>query len=194
MANTDGSGSVTAVSEDGTVEANVRLPLKAVEEAIGKGEAVALPMPQVPVTTDRASAPTVTVDLPANVSARVEIPVADVTPGTVAVLVKADGTEQVLRASLTTAGGVTATLSDGDTVKIVDNSKPFIDVSRTYWAAEAIDFATSRELFAGNTETTFNPGGTTNRQQVWMVLARLDGGTPGQHDCRQDLGSRQRHL
>ena len=178
VANTDGSGSVTTVSEDGTVEANARLPLKAVEEAIGKGEAVALPMPQVPVTTDRTSAPTVTVDLPANVSARVEIPVADVTPGTVAVLVKADGTEQVLRASLTTAGGVTATLSDGDTVKIVDNSKPFIDVSRTYWAAEAIDFATSRELFAGNTETTFNPGGTTNRQQVWMVLARLDGGTP----------------
>ena len=55
------------------------------------GEAVALLMPKVPVTTDRETAPTVTVDLPVGGSVKVEIPVEDVTTGTVAVLVKSNG-------------------------------------------------------------------------------------------------------
>lgn len=176
--NANGSGSVTTVSEDGQVSASVNLPLKVIEDAAEQGEAVTLPMPSVPNAYNRADAATVTVDLPAGRSARVEIPVARVTSGTVAILVGADGTETVLRTSLTTADGVTATLSDGDTVKIVDNSKTFSDVSNSYWAVDAINFATSRELFAGNTATTFNPAGTTNRQQVWMVLARLEGNSP----------------
>ena len=37
---------------------------------------------------------------------------------------------------------------------------------------------TSRELFNGSTATAFHPAGTTNRQQVWMILARLNGSTP----------------
>ena len=41
-----------------------------------------------------------------------------------------------------------------------------------------IDFTTSRELFNGSTATAFHPAGTTNRQQVWMILARLNGSTP----------------
>ena len=176
--NADGSGSVTTVSEDGQVSASVNLPLKVIEDAAEQGEAVSLPMPSVPNAYSRADAATVTVDLPAGRSARVEIPVSRVTSGTVAILVGADGTETVLRTSLTTPDGVTATLRDGDTVKIVDNSKTFSDVSSSYWAVDAIDFTTSRELFAGNTATTFNPAGTTNRQQVWMVLARLEGNSP----------------
>ena len=176
VANADGSGSVTAVSEDGTVTSSVQLSAAAVESA--SGGAVALPMPEVPITADRAGAPTVTVDLPTGASVKVEIPVADVTPGTVAVLVHADGSEQVLRTSLTTDTGVTVSLGDGDTVKIVDNSKSFSDVNASYWAADAIAFTTSRELFAGTSQTTFNPAGTANRQQVWMILARLDGGAP----------------
>ena len=178
MDRADGSSSVTTVSRDGIVNVTVELPREVVADTAEKGEAVALPMPEVSVTADRTAAPSVTVELPAGSSVKVEIPVTDVTPGTVAVLVKSDGTEQVLRTSLTTADGVTATLSDGSTVKIVDNSRSFTDVNNSYWAADAIDFATSRELFNGNSPSTFNPAGTTNRQQVWMVLARLDGGTP----------------
>ena len=178
VSNTDGSRSVTTVSEDGAVTVSVKLPLKVVEDAADKGEAVALPMPAVPNASSRADAATVTVDLPAGRSALVEIPVENVTPGTVAVLVHADGSETVLKTSLTTDSGVTATLSDGDTVKILDNSKDFADVSASFWAADAIDFATSRELLSGATAAAFNPGGTTNRQQVWMILARLDGAAP----------------
>ena len=178
VTNTDGSGSVTTVSEGGAVETNVTLPHKAVEAAAETGETVVLPMPELTVTTDRSSAPTVTVDLPAGTSAKVEIPVADVTVGTVAVLVKSDGSEEVIKTSVATENGVAVTLSDGDTVKIVDNSKDFADVSGSYWASDAIDFASSRELLTGKTETAFAPSGTVTRQQVWMILARLSGADP----------------
>lgn len=173
--NKDGSGSVTVVDENGQVVSEATLSKSAVAAAQEKGEAVALPMPEVPVTTDRENAPTVTVDLPSGTSAKVEIPVADVTPGTVAVIVKADGTEEVIKTSLTTENGVAVTLSDGDTVKVVDNSKTFDDVSDNYWGAEAVDFATSRELFVGTSETTFAPDTAMTRAMIVTVLARFEG-------------------
>ena len=171
--NKDGSSSTTTVSEDGQVEAQVKLPAAVVDDA--DGEAVALPMPQVPVTTDRESAPTITVDLPNNSSAKVEIPVRRVTAGTVAVLVKADGTEKVIKTSLTTDNGVSVTLDDGDTVKIVDNSKYFADVPGGYWGSDYIDFVASREIFSGTNQNIFSPEVPMNRAMIVTVLAALDG-------------------
>ena len=115
--NKDGSGSVTVVDENGNVVSSATLSQSAVEAAQEKGEAVTLPMPEVPVTADRETAPTVTVSLPSGTTAKVEIPVENVTPGTVAILVKADGTEEVIKTSLTTETGVAVTLFDGDTVR-----------------------------------------------------------------------------
>ena len=67
------------------------------------------------------------------------------------------------------------TLSDGDTVKIVDNSKTFVDVPAAYWGAAAVDFAASRELFAGTSETTFSPDMAMTRSMIVTVLARFEG-------------------
>ena len=173
--NKDGSGSVTVVDENGQVVSEATLSKSAVAAAQEKGEAVTLPMPEVPITTDRETAPTVTVDLPSGTSAKVEIPVADVTAGTVAVLVKANGNEEVVKTSVTTENGVAVTLNDGDTVKIVDNSKDFADVPDNYWAAEAVDFAVSRELFAGTSATTFSPNTAMTRAMIVTVLARFEG-------------------
>ena len=173
ITNKDGSGSATTVDETGKTQAEVKLPAAVVEDA--QGEAVALPMPEVPVTADKENAPTVTVDLPVGGSVKVEIPVEDVTPGTVAVIVKADGTEEVIKTSLTTENGVAVTLSDGDTVKVVDNSKTFDDVADNYWGAEAVDFAVSRELFAGTSATTFAPDTAMTRAMIVTVLARFEG-------------------
>lgn len=171
--NKDGSSSVTKVDEDGKVEAQVKLPAAVVED--GDGEFVTLPMPEVRATADRDEAPTVTVDLPRNTSAKVEIPVRRATPGTVAVLVKADGTEEIIKTSLTTENGVTVTLSDGDTVKIVDNSKKFADVPASYWGSDYIDFVTSREIFSGTGANTFDPDLPMNRAMIVTVLAAYDG-------------------
>lgn len=175
VTNKDGSGSVTVVDENGNVVSSATLSQSAVEAAQEKGEAVTLPMPEVPVTADRETAPTVTVSLPSGTTAKVEIPVADVTPGTVAILVNDDGTEEVIKTSLTTENGVAVTLSDGDTVKVVDNSKTFDDVADNYWGAEAVAFASSRELFAGTSATTFAPDTAMTRAMIVTVLARFEG-------------------
>ena len=173
--NKDGSGSVTLVDADGNIISQATLSEAAVAAAQEKGEAVALPMPEVPVTSDRETAPTVTVDLPVGGSVKVEIPVEDVTAGTVAVLVKSNGDEEIIKTSVTTGSGVTVTLNDGDTVKIVDNSRDFADVPDNYWGAEAVDFAVSRELFAGTSATTFSPNTAMTRAMIVTVLARFEG-------------------
>ena len=172
--NKDGSGSVTVVDENGNVVSSATLSQSAVETAQQTGEAVALPMPEVPVTTDRETAPTITVNLPLDGSVKVEILVEDVTAGTVAVLVKANGDEEIIKTSVTTGNGVAVTLNNGDTVKIVDNSRDFADVPDNYWGAEAVDFAVSRELFAGTSATTFAPDTAMTRAMIVTVLARFE--------------------
>lgn len=169
----DGSSSTTTVGTDGKVESDVTLSEDAINNA--DGAAVALPIPEVPVTTDKTMAPTVTVNLPSKDATKVEVPVKDVTPGTVAILVHADGTEEVIKDTVTSDGGISVALTDGATIKIVDNSKTFSDVSSDHWGASAIDFATSRELFAGTAENEFSPEGQMTRAMIWSVLARYEG-------------------
>ena len=169
----DGSSSTTTVGTDGKVESNVTVSEEAVSNA--DGAAVALPIPEVPVTTDKAVAPTITVNLPSKEATKVEVPVKDVTPGTVAVLVDADGNETVIKDTVQSENGITIELTDGATIKVVDNSKSFDDVTSDYWGASAIDFATSRELFAGTGENTFSPEDDMTRAMIWSVLARYEG-------------------
>ena len=188
VSNKDGSGSVTLVDADGNIISQATLSEAAVAAAQEKGEAVTLPMPEVPVTTDRETAPTVTVDLPVGGSVKVEIPVEDVTPGTVAVLVKSNGDEEIIKTSVTTGSGVTVTLNDGDTVKIVDNSRDFADVPDNYWGAEAVDFAVSRELFAGTSATTFAPDTAMTRAMIVTVLARFEGADTTTGDTWYEAG------
>ena len=132
-------------------------------------------MPEVPVTTDKTTAPTVTVNLPSQDATKVEVPVKDVTAGTVAVLVDADGNETVIKDTVQSDNGITVEVTDGTTIKVVDNSKTFDDVADNYWGADAIDFATSRELFAGTGESTFSPEGDMTRAMIWSVLSRYEG-------------------
>ena len=169
----DGSSSTTTVGTDGKVESEVTISKDAVDNA--DGSAVTLPMPEVPVTTDKTTAPTVTVNLPSKDATKVEVPVKDVTAGTVAVLVDADGNETVIKDTVQSDNGITVEVTDGATIKVVDNSKTFDDVADNYWGADAIDFATSRELFAGTAENTFSPEGDMTRAMIWSVLARYEG-------------------
>lgn len=187
VTNKDGSSSVTTVDGTGKTQAEVKLPAAVVEDA--QGEAVTLPMPAVTATSDSAAAPTITVSLPgSSTSAKVEIPVANVTPGTVAVLVGEDGAETVIKTTVATENGVAVTLTDGETVKIVDNSKNFADVADNYWGADAVAFATSRELFNGTSSTTFSPNTPMTRSMIVTVLARLEGVDTDSGDTWYDAG------
>ena len=168
---TDGSTSATTVDEDGLSVTVAALS----DSAAAQTGTVSLPMPAVTAASDLKSAPAVTLDLPASTAVKVEIPVENVTAGTVAVLVKADGTSEIVKTSVATADGVVLTLSGGETVKLVDNSKTFADVSDTFWGADAVAFASSRELFNGTSATDFSPNAPMDRAMIVTVLARLDG-------------------
>lgn len=81
----------------------------------------------------------------------------------------------MLKNTVQTENGISVAVSDGDILKIVDNSKTFDDVADDHWGAAAIDFATSRELFAGTAENTFSPDSDMTRAMIWSVLARYEG-------------------
>lgn len=173
----DGVTGTTVTDASGTItEMTVSVPSSVAASAAEAGETVTLPV-EVPAASSSDAAPAVEISLPHSAgSVRVEIPVGTVTPGTVAVLVNADGTEEILKTSLPTEAGITLTLAGSATVKVMDNSLSFPDVHQAAcWTQDPIDFVTSRQLFHGTSQTTFAPDAPTTRAQLMTVLARLDG-------------------
>ena len=136
---------------------------------------VELPIPPVPAASSSRQAEELEITIPKNTTVKVEIPVRNVTPGTVVVIVYADGTEEIVRTSVVTKNGVALELTASVTVKVYDNSKFFSDVPAANWASDAVAFASSRELFNGTGANTFSPNAPMTRQMLMTVLARLDG-------------------
>ena len=89
---------------------------------------------------------------------------------------------------LTHQGGskYTFTMPAGDAAVSVrfrqaDQAAPdmdFADVAPSFWAYSQIRWAFEKGYMNGTSATTFNPGGTVSRQQVWMILARMSGAAP----------------
>ena len=136
---------------------------------------VELPITPVPAASSSRQAEELEITIPKNTIVKVEIPVRNVTPGTVVVIVHADGTEEIVRTSIVTKNGVALELTSSATVKVYDNSKFFSDVSAANWASDAVAFVSSRELFNGTGANTFSPNAPMTRQMLMTVLARLDG-------------------
>ena len=167
----DGSTGTVKTDKNGKTEMNAKLSDKAVEDAKKSGEAVKAPV-EVEASRNSGTAPTVKVELPQNSGkTEVEIPVSNAKPGTVAVLVHPDGTEEILKASVPTENGIRLTMDGSATVKIIDNSKDFVD-TRNHWAREEIDFVSARELVNGMSATRYAPDATATRAQLWTILAR----------------------
>lgn len=118
---------------------------------------------------------TASVSVPKSVgSTRVDIPVSKPTGSMVAVIVHPDGTEEIVRGSVVTETGI-ALRAEGDVrLKIIDNAKSFNDMA-DHWAKDAVEFASSRELFNGVGNDAFGPDLSMTRGMVSTVLARLAG-------------------
>ena len=167
----NGSTGTVKTDKHGQTTAETTLSSKAIETAKKSGEAVKAPV-EVEASRDSNTAPTVKIELPRNSGdTKVEIPVSNVKPGTVAVLVHPDGTEEIVKNSLPTEDGIQLTVNGGATVKIVDNSKDFID-TRNHWAKDAIDFVSARGLVNGMNDSIYAPNNSTTRAQLWTILAR----------------------
>ena len=172
----NGSTGTTTTTTDanGTkTEAVTTISSKAVDEAKKNDEAVTVPV-DVKATEDSQTAPTVKVELPKNSGeTKVEIPVSNVTPGTVVAVVKPDGTEEIVKDCIPTENGIQLAVEDNVTLKVFDNAKDFTD-TKGHWAEPYIDFASARELLNGISEDTFAPEQPTTRAMMWTVLARQD--------------------
>ncbi len=173
----NGSSSSTTVDKNGVSTTTVSLSETVIDQADRNDMAVILPMVGVTAATDIDAAPSVTVELPTSGATKVEIPVLDMTPGTVAVLVDARGNETVIKNSVIGNNGLIVTLADGDTVKILDNTQEYSDVAANHWAKDNIDYVTSRGLFVGVDDENFAPETSMTRAMIVSVLQRYAGDT-----------------
>ncbi|MEL7565269.1 MAG: InlB B-repeat-containing protein [Dehalobacterium sp.] len=118
---------------------------------------------------------------------KLAIPVAGAGAGMVAVLVKADGSEETIRKSLLDGDQLLALVGGAATVKISDKSKSFRDVDDSFWGKTAVDFATSHELFTGVSEREFGPNGAMTRGMLVTVLHRLENTPAGGNAAFADV-------
>lgn len=182
----DGSRITTKTQKDGTVitvtdnaagvaQMEAKLSGLAIDTARKNSEAVALSISAVPVVKDASAAPAITVYTQRDDLVKVAIPTDMATAGTVMVMVNPDGSTSVIRSSVAAENRVVASLPNGATVKIVDNSKSFADVHAGAWYEEAASFISARELFYNTTETGFEPGAPMTCAMLTTALARFDG-------------------
>ena len=174
-----------------TTEASAKLSDRDVKEAQEKGEAVTVPVKGIAAAKDANAATKIKIDVPNNANkTTVEIPVENVTSGTVAVIVHEDGTEELVKDSKPTEHGVQLELSGTTTVKIIDNSKTFDD-TKDHWSRDEVNFVAARELFNGVGGNQFGVSQPMTRGMVNTVLARLAGvdTTPSQGQAWYEVGT-----
>ena len=89
----------------------------------------------------------------------------------------ADGTASILPFALV-GGGRAAYIADRAGVySVVDNTKSFPDVDGSHWAADAIGFVASHEIFNGMGDGSFSPAQTMTRSMVVTALYRMANGS-----------------
>ena len=171
----DGTMMVVTTDVTGKTNAEVKLSAAAIEDAQKQGRVVALPISPVTITRDITTAATLTVYSGKEEPIKVAIPLSSPTSGTVALMVNADGSVELIRSSLLVDNNLIVALPNGAKVKIVDNSKTFTDVPTDAWFASMVDFVTARDLFYTPEETAFMPGAPMTYAMLTTSLARLDG-------------------
>lgn len=181
IVNADGSVTKTETKPDGTVIETTTWrdgsTLTAETSPNGRVETVEKRADGTTVETVESASGGITasVSVPKSVgSTRVDIPVSKPSGSMVAVIVHPDGTEEIVRGSVVTETGIALRAEGNVRLKIIDNAKRFNDMA-DHWAKDAVEFASSRELFNGVGNDAFGPDLSMTRGMVNTVLARLAG-------------------
>ena len=181
VTNADGSTTKTETKPDGTTVETTTKPDGSTTVAETKPDGSVSTVEKRADGTEIKTAQPVSGEITASVSVpksvgstRVDIPVSKPSGSMVAVIVHPDGTEEIVKGSVVTETGV-ALRAEGDVrLKIIDNAKSFNDMAN-HWAKDAVEFASSRELFNGVGNDAFGPDRSMTRGMVSTVLARLAG-------------------
>ena len=164
----NGTVAITQTDTDGAVTIEVSVSDK-------ETGAVLLPIDSIVVKENSADVVPLTVNAPSGADeVTITIPLDGINAGTVAIIVNPDGTETVIRDSVVADDEtMTLTVADGTTLKFINNSRDFSDVSDNDWFKDAVDFASSHQLFNGTSETTFSPDTEMTRGMLAVVLHNL---------------------
>ncbi len=156
---TDKNGAVTSVT--------ATISKTAAENAAKTKEAVVLP-------TTAAKGTQMKVDIPDGTTVDLAIPTGGARTSTVVYIVKADGTEEIVKDCDIENGVVSVKLDSDCTLVVRDNQQKYRDVEQARWSADAIDFVTSRQIMNGNGDGTFEPFVKVSRGMMAQVLYNLD--------------------
>ena len=181
VTNADGSVTKTETKTDGTIVETTTKPDGSTTVAETKPDGSVSTVEKRADGTEIKTAQPVSGEITASVSVpksvgstRVDIPVSKPSGSMVAVIVHPDGTEEIVKGSVVTETGVALRAEGNVRLKIIDNAKRFNDMA-DHWAKDAVEFASSRELFNGVGNDAFGPDRSMTRGMVSTVLARLAG-------------------
>lgn len=183
----------TAQGVTGTVVTDKTGEVTSVEAAIpaavaNTGETVTIPV-TVAAADSADKAAVVEITVKGGGSASVEIPVTDVNPGLVAVVVNSNGTEEIVKTSVVTEDGVVLNVDGSAAVKVVDNTQQFIDVKTSDWFDGAVTFVAAREIMSGTKESMFSPDVDLTRSMMAQVLYSLENKPNAGADVFDDVAS-----
>lgn len=165
-------GTVVTDSKGNVTEITIKVSSQDAKKATESGKPVGLPI-KVTVESTLEKAPEVKLNVPKE-GAYVEVPVSDMTYGTVAVLVHPNGATELFKKAPLTQQGIALSLEDNVTIKLVDNKKEFHDVTPSDWYRDAVDFVSAREIMNGVEKGMFNPHQTLSRSMFAMMLHNLE--------------------
>ncbi len=94
--------------------------------------------------------------------------------GNVVVDVSGSGAETAVRKSVVDDSLASAVLGGSCTIAVRDHHTNFADVASQAWYSDAVDFATSHDLFNGEEVTKFAPDNNMTRSMLATVLWRLE--------------------
>jgi len=109
----------------------------------------------------------------------VKVTLPDVPNGSLIVIVHPDGTETVVKKSMVADGQASLLLSEGATLKVVENTAGFADAPKDSWFGGAVSFMAGRGLFVGTGADSFNPQLPMTRGMLVTVLFRLEEAAAG---------------
>lgn len=172
----DGSSSIVRTDASGRViSASMTYSDSAVWSALRTGGVLTLPT-TVHAAGSENNASEIQVVVPQKVqNVRVKIPVANMTPGTVAVIESMFGAGEVVKTATSLGDGLLLDLNGSATIKVFDNTKQFSDVTGSEWFAGAVAWASSRAVMNGVSEHVFDPRATMNRAMMTQLLYNFVG-------------------
>lgn len=187
----DGTSTVDITAPDGvstTIELDKDGDATAISAtvpaSVAKSGRATLPLKHAIAGASGADAPAITIDIAGAAPARplqVSLDSQDskLAPGTVAVLVDANGNEKVLAKTALANNRVSFSIENDATIKIVDRGKSFEDVRETDWfAQEVVGYASARGIINGvpgeRGALQFQGNAAASRAMFVCMLANLE--------------------